>query len=154
MKCTFKKNDILWAKLKGFPWWPGKINSIKSTSSNQHTITIEFYGDKTTCVVPLSKIKPYQENFSLFSKSKRTTLQRAITLANKDIESSLAKQSTQEVKVNELAIINKIQNLLNNSIKNWSKEEIVFAIMNIINKLKNTTISPDILNVIISYYLI
>lgn len=153
MKCPFKKNEIIWAKLKGFPWWPGKINSIKSTCSNQHTIMIEFFGDKTICVVPVIKLKPYQENYNLFSKSKRTTLQRAITLANKDIESSVIKHSTQEVKVNKLALITKIRNVLNNSIKNISKEEIVFSIMKKVNKLKSTQFSPDILNVS-TYYLI
>ena len=23
----YKKGDVVWAKIKGFPWWPGVVNS-------------------------------------------------------------------------------------------------------------------------------
>jgi len=26
MDKKFKKDEIVWAKVRGFPWWPGKVN--------------------------------------------------------------------------------------------------------------------------------
>jgi len=28
MEKKFKRGDIVWAKVRGFPWWPGIVKSI------------------------------------------------------------------------------------------------------------------------------
>lgn len=28
---TFKKGEIVWAKVKGYPWWPGVVHSVDFT---------------------------------------------------------------------------------------------------------------------------
>ena len=29
MSSTYKKGEIVWAKIQGYSWWPGRITSIK-----------------------------------------------------------------------------------------------------------------------------
>lgn len=42
---TFQENEVVWAKIKGYPWWPGIIEEeIKNIKSK---FKVNFIGDKT-----------------------------------------------------------------------------------------------------------
>lgn len=56
MVCT-KPHLIIWAKVRGFSYWPAKIKSI-----NGEEINVHFFGDYTCAVVPA-------KNCCLYSKS-------------------------------------------------------------------------------------
>lgn len=47
----FSKGDIVWAKIKGFPWWPaiiGKVNSDKKDSSSaEKKYKVDFIGENS-----------------------------------------------------------------------------------------------------------
>ena len=35
MQYKFKKGEVVWAKIRGFPWWPGMV-SIIANADSQH----------------------------------------------------------------------------------------------------------------------
>ena len=59
---SFKKGDVVWAKVKGYPWWPGEICHItikqaKTEPKDKQTIyRINFIGDNTHVDVPKAKV--------------------------------------------------------------------------------------------------
>lgn len=61
LKNNYKLGDIVWAKVKGYSWWPGRIGKVVS---NIKYIVI-FYYDDTYAELPLNKILDFKENLSL-----------------------------------------------------------------------------------------
>ena len=47
-------NEIIWAKLGGYPWWPGYI---KSKLKNKYEVC--FFGDFTRAYLLPNKIRPF-----------------------------------------------------------------------------------------------
>jgi len=89
-KNLFKKGDLVWAKIRGFPWWPGivqtskvKLGSNKEESSKEIRVLVNFLGDNTHAEIPLQKIENFVKKYEVFSKTKKKSLQKAITIANK-----------------------------------------------------------------------
>lgn len=92
----YLKGELVWAKVSGFPWWPGVIKSIhlkrKRVSVNHKMIIkyedeprafIKFVGDHTHIVAPLSEIHKFCNKFHEFSQLKNKGVQKAIELAKR-----------------------------------------------------------------------
>jgi hypothetical protein len=64
---SFKVDQIVWAKVLGYPWWPGRIYSIDIDKKDQTTIyTVSFIGEDNHAEVKTDKIwdfTTYKENF-------------------------------------------------------------------------------------------
>jgi len=97
METEFHIGDIVWVKIKGYPWWPGIIKSIilNDTSSNKgkkkpgidnnhpHKYIIKFFIELTESIISdITKIKPYVKYKDEFSKIKQKKLIHAIKFAN------------------------------------------------------------------------
>ena len=63
----FERNTVVWAKVRGFPWWP---SYTEERMPNGH-YKVQFIGEKTYQYVPPDKIKSWAENFEEFTKVKR-----------------------------------------------------------------------------------
>ena len=85
MKKGFKVNDVVWGKLKGFPWWPAVI--VKYVHNKEHVndnvVLIKFIGDLTTAVISISRLLSFDEHYIRFSTTKHKQLLRAITEAKR-----------------------------------------------------------------------
>ena len=48
MEKKFKRGDIVWAKVRGFPWWPGvvKATNIKQVKDDKDTRKKKLFLDK------------------------------------------------------------------------------------------------------------
>lgn len=69
--------DVVWGKIHGFPWWPGKILSITCgggggcdvlTSSNGATVPqahVSWYGSPTSSLIQCDQLGPFLENFKV-----------------------------------------------------------------------------------------
>ena len=86
-----KEKDIVWAKIKGYPWWPGTIrnifcyqtqNSYKGISKRKKYI-IDFIGNKSHGEVNKNDIKLFKPNYEEHCKIKNPALIKSIELANK-----------------------------------------------------------------------
>lgn len=76
----FNLGDIVWGKINGYNWWPGKVISYK-----YNEYLVNFYGDNTNGYLTKSNIKNYKQFYNLYSNYKGKGLLNAIKLANKDL---------------------------------------------------------------------
>ena len=87
---VFKKGDLIWAKIRGYPWWPGivqsnksKIHISKEETNKEQKILVNFLGDNTHAEIPIDKVEDYNKKYTEFSKTKKKSLLKAISIANK-----------------------------------------------------------------------
>ena len=68
-KLFFRKGEVIWAKIRGFPWWPGIIQTNCSKQLNSvdetHKVLVNFLGDNTHANILITQIEKYDKNFFL-----------------------------------------------------------------------------------------
>ena len=89
----YKEKDIVWAKVKGYPWWPSIIahisfrnNQINGENIKEKIYTIEFIGEKNNAKVSKEKIELFNKNYEQHTNTKNPLLIKSIELAKKFIE--------------------------------------------------------------------
>ncbi|XP_059621790.1 MYND-type zinc finger-containing chromatin reader Zmynd8-like [Phlebotomus argentipes] len=80
--CT-KPHILLWAKLKGFPYWPAKGMAVNGATS----VDVRFFGAHDRAWVPLKECYLYSEKNPSQGKTKRNNIERCI----KEIDVHIAK---------------------------------------------------------------
>nr|XP_018914796.1 PREDICTED: uncharacterized protein LOC109042485 [Bemisia tabaci] len=73
--CQLTVGDIIWGKIHGFPWWPGKVLSItKSTpDASDAQAYIAWFGSSTTSVMSCDQLAPFLETYkSRYNKKKKS----------------------------------------------------------------------------------
>ena len=80
-KSKLREGDIVWAKITGYPWWPGRIIAYNADDDDV-PIAINFLGDKSHAYLTPDKVINYKENYAKYSKTKNKELLRAIRCAN------------------------------------------------------------------------
>ncbi|CAH0683291.1 unnamed protein product [Spodoptera exigua] len=55
--------DIVWGKVVGFPWWPGKVLNV-TPSSRAH---VAWYASTTSSLMPCDSLSPFLEDFKVSS---------------------------------------------------------------------------------------
>ena len=100
MEKKFRKGEVVWAKVRGYPWWPAIVRSIqvkkdsKPTEDDSHDdkelmLKVNFIGDDTHSALPLSKIEKFDTKLEEFSKTKKRPLIKSIEEAKKIIKGEL-----------------------------------------------------------------
>ena len=90
---SIKKGDIVWAKVKGFPWWPGEVKRItQSTLGNNNNekekqVTINFIGHNSHVKLPLSKVENFENKYDQYSKTRKKMLIKSIEKAKRMVQS-------------------------------------------------------------------
>lgn len=83
---SLKEGTFVWAKMRTFPWWPGKIVTKEHKDVSEKilklelpgTILVYFYGSDDFAWISPSNLKPFKSNFKKFSaESKDPELQEA-----------------------------------------------------------------------------
>ena len=99
-KSLYKKGDLVWAKIRGYPWWPGivqtskvKLGTTKDENNKEIKVLVNFLGDNTHAEIPLPKIENYEKKYEEYSKTKKKTLQKAISIANKLLKEDNSNES-------------------------------------------------------------
>ncbi|KAI3687923.1 hypothetical protein L1987_81627 [Smallanthus sonchifolius] len=70
----YKVADIVWAKVKNYPWWPGQIFDPSSSTdkakkySNKKGFLVGYFGDQTFAWNKPSNLKPFRKNFCKLEK--------------------------------------------------------------------------------------
>mgnify|MGYP002626075637 FL=1 len=84
----FKKYELCWAKIKGFPWWPALIREIKFLN-NEKYYNIGYICESKGSDLAGSNIKKWKENYDLF-KQGWTLPKDKKSLKQNDFDCSLA----------------------------------------------------------------
>ena len=74
IETSFLKDEIVWAKVEGFPWWPGQIKRIIHENDDQFEkiqYQINFIGHSSYIILPISKIDKFEDKFDKYSKNKK-----------------------------------------------------------------------------------
>lgn len=83
----FKRGDTVWAKVRGYSWWPAKIGDvIGGRSAAERKYKVDFYGDNTHQTVPFDKVCDFFENYEKHSDTKKRDLLAAIELARQQLK--------------------------------------------------------------------
>ena len=99
----YKEKDIVWAKTKGYPWWPSTISQISYKSlttlgktNKEKVYTIELIGEKNSAKVSSEKIEPFIKNYDKHANTKNSTLLKSIETAKKMSEKKTKKEKENE----------------------------------------------------------
>ena len=64
MEGKFPINSLVWAKLSGYPWWPGYVKN--ETSPGEYEV--EYFGDFSRSFLNYSKLKPFSASMGVRDK--------------------------------------------------------------------------------------
>nr|CAD7200671.1 unnamed protein product [Timema douglasi] len=88
--------DVVWGKIHGFPWWPGKVQLIfflvlsitvsqKGDGSGGPQAHVAWYGSSTSSLMHCDQLSPFLETFKMrFNKKKRGPYKEAIRQATNE----------------------------------------------------------------------
>lgn len=62
--------DVVWGKIQGFPWWPGKVLTITNQDNQGPQAQVAWYGSSTSSLMQCDQLSPYLENFKVFCLTK------------------------------------------------------------------------------------
>ena len=66
---TFARGDVVWGKLRGYPWWPCRIMKLIATKvdgeSMQQEALVAWFDFKSTSILPLHSLQQFKENFAI-----------------------------------------------------------------------------------------
>ncbi|XP_068633851.1 PWWP domain-containing protein 2A-like [Battus philenor] len=81
--------DIVWGKVVGFPWWPGRVLSVTQTSRAH----ISWFASSTSSLMSCDSLSPFLEDYKIrFNKKKRGPYKEAVkqaTIEARRIESHM-----------------------------------------------------------------
>ena len=98
MEKKFRKGDVVWAKVRGFPWWPAIVKSINTKILKKEeeeeeirntTLLVYFIGDNSHSELPINKVEKFTQKYEEFSKTKKKSLLNSIKLAKKIMSSEI-----------------------------------------------------------------
>jgi len=71
---TFAVGDIVWGKIHGFPWWPGKVTKLCVRGDGEPIQAhVSWYGSSTSSLMSCHHLSPFLETFkSRFNKKKKS----------------------------------------------------------------------------------
>eukprot|EP00347_Sterkiella_histriomuscorum_P021968 403332144 len=79
----FRDGEIVWAKVRGYSWWPAKIGKKENNGDKEGKYRVNFIGDKTYQDLPEDKLADFISNYIDYAKIKKRDLQDAIEQAKK-----------------------------------------------------------------------
>lgn len=83
----FTINELCWAKLKGYPWWPAIIKDIILSKNKKKSYIVGYFCEKRGSSLNEINIKKWKENYEMFKNGKGKGKQKT---SGNDFISSLA----------------------------------------------------------------
>jgi len=84
---NYKRGDLVFAKLPGYPHWPGRIID---KISKEKGFDVFFYGDHSTYIVPGERLYDYEVNLEKYGNSNKSRQ----SIQNRQIKHALEEIST------------------------------------------------------------
>jgi len=95
----FTKGEVVWAKIKGFPWWPAVVAKViedRDHSNSISEILVNFVGENSHASLSLDKVAKFEENYDEFAKMKKKKLLESIDVARKIISGQTSYEDERE----------------------------------------------------------
>ncbi|KAJ8962068.1 hypothetical protein NQ314_005851 [Rhamnusium bicolor] len=74
--------DVVWGKIHGFPWWPGKVLTMTSCGAQGPQAHVAWYGSSTSSLMQCDQLSHYLDNFKVrYNKKKKGPYKEAIKQA-------------------------------------------------------------------------
>jgi hypothetical protein len=101
---SFSKGEVIWAKIKGYPWWPAVVSTILHDDSDEEprAFIVKFIGENSHAKLPDEKIARFNEKLEEYSNRKNKKLVESIDVALKILRSETTFEA--EWKKNELRV--------------------------------------------------
>ena len=163
MDDDFKEKEIVWAKIKDYPWWPGIIQKISFKKNESENISEKIYnidliGQNFHAKLTKNNIKSFINNFQEHIQTNKENLLSSIKLAkklyqnrdnNKIIEIDENEKDDSSIIEENIEKNNSIKNITNSlEIKNLEATEIENKTVEFLNKKRNE--DPQLIYPIIS----
>uniref|UniRef100_A0A023F9N4 PWWP domain-containing protein n=1 Tax=Triatoma infestans TaxID=30076 RepID=A0A023F9N4_TRIIF len=90
---TVQVGDIVWGKIHGFPWWPGKIlNILIRRERNGWDAHVSWFGSSTCSLMPCDQLSPFLQAFKVrYNRRKKSAgYKEAIRQATSEASASSA----------------------------------------------------------------
>ena len=137
---SFNVGEIIWAKIRGYPWWPAIITGAED-DNREKKYTVSFIGDHTHSSLAKKCLEKFEKGLKLYSNTKKKNLLDVIERAKeiyynkngikeKEIKKMIKKEMKSKEKEKELQ-----QNKTTNNNSNISKSKNIDMI-NIKKKVK------------------
>ena len=101
----FKVGDIVWGKVNGYPWWPGKIIAVPKIGKSAKITKnpdkppvkighyhVRFIGHESWSELPFEKVEDFSESYTKYSQTKDKKLKDAINQTQRLVNPSSAKK--------------------------------------------------------------
>jgi len=77
---NFNVGEVVWAKIRGYPWWPGYIKGIEDDNKEKKYI-VQFIGDNTFSNIPKKQLAKFEKEYDVHSNTKKKDLKESIKIA-------------------------------------------------------------------------
>ena len=83
---TFEQNDLVWAKIRGFPWWPARVAGTRRTDAKGVRYPVRFVhtaerielSPMPSTLLPYSSREDLADSTKIKSKAMRTKFEKAL----------------------------------------------------------------------------
>lgn len=76
----FTVGEIVWAKIRGYSWWPALINGIEE-DNKEEKYRVSFINHNTHATLPKKHLFKFEKKYKIYSNSKKKDLLESIKLA-------------------------------------------------------------------------
>ena len=100
---TFTIDDIVWGKIHGFPWWPGRVCTMTVSKKDNGIVIaqlarVAWFGSATVSHMPCAELCPFLRDFKLrYNKKKRGAYKLAIKQATIAAQGALSDAATDDI---------------------------------------------------------
>uniref|UniRef100_T1JKC2 PWWP domain-containing protein n=1 Tax=Strigamia maritima TaxID=126957 RepID=T1JKC2_STRMM len=141
----FNVGDLVWAKMKGFSPWPGKVvnptKDVKRPANKKPMQCVFFFGTDNYAWIPVEGIKPYDQFKDQMTKQNKTSTFREAVEA---IEDYIRNKPAAPIKTSDLPSIDEeIATIFPNGGSNRSPPHKDYSRQPFQNKPKNKSSSAD-----------